>query len=893
MDLPTTPHGSHLYSGVFGPSSSFGRIDHQQQQQQQQLGGLINIAPRNRRGDLASRIGSITSSDIGLDALQLPSSSTGIAALHNRTTLIGTQDSSINNNSNNNNENNNGEENENGGGGEDSAGKRVIWGTTVDIHESIQMFEDFLKGFNMGHRAKYDGVPAEDITMDELNSVPFYIDLITDMRNKEEYCMNLDCVNLLAYPVSGPRLYQQLVNYPSEMVSLMDDILTHMFISLFPEVNLNGNALRVRPFNLAASVNMRSLNPSDIDKLVSIKGMLIRASPVIPDLKSAFFRCNVCDSNETVAVDRGYVDEPAKCNNNQCRATRSMILIHNRCEYADKQVCRLQETPDMIPDGQTPHAVSLHMFDELVDFAKPGDRLEITGIYRGIPVRANPRMRTVKAIYRTYLDVVHIRKTDKKRLGSDNSTVADNEFEVKVNESDSLSNSASMSEDEIHALSQDGQLFDILSQSLAPSIFGLEDVKKGILLQLLGGSNKNLDRTAAPRIRGDINILLVGDPGVSKSQLLSYAHKIAPRGVYTSGKGSSAVGLTAYVTRDPDTRQVVLESGALVMSDGGVCCIDEFDKMSDSTRSILHEVMEQQTVSVAKAGIIATLNARTSILASANPIDSRWDRTKTIVDNINLPPTLLSRFDLVFILLDLVNERDDRRLARHLVSLYLENRPGLPSFANTAAGVRIISKEKLTQYITYAKREVNPVLGEDAADELVREYVELRGIGRKDSQGLAIAKRERNKRITATVRQLESMVRLSEAHARMRLSPIVEASDVLEAARLLKEAIRQSATNEKGVIDIDHLVTGISASSRKVLTEMMDGILSMLRDKEHNPTGSLAWSDAFAKFENMVSVPVSKQDFDKALNGLQQQGTVAVAGNRNKTIKLMEAEILS
>lgn len=319
---------------------------------------------------------------------------------------------------------------------------------------------------------------------------------------------------------------------------------------------------------------------------------------------TAFFRCLACSHSVTVDVDRGQIAEPDRCPREVCNLIGSMSLVHNRCDFSDRQVIRLQETPDVVPDGQTPHTVSLCVYDELVDLAKPGDRVVVTGIFRSVPVRVNPKQRVIKSLFKTYVDALHIRKTDKKRLGLDRTTrgeeagknrsigVGPDEEEddiasgpvtgagnddLRMDLDDSYGDDTLVpphaaverrrrhqaeQEEKLVELSRRPDIYDLLARSLAPSIWEMDDVKKGILLQMFGGTNKSISKgggAGGPRYRGDINVLLVGDPGTSKSQILQYVHKIAPRGVYTSGKGSSAVGLTAYVTRDPDSKQLVLE----------------------------------------------------------------------------------------------------------------------------------------------------------------------------------------------------------------------------------------------------------------------------------------------------------------------------------------------
>jgi len=522
----------------------------------------------------------------------------------------------------------------------------------------------------------------------------------------------------------------------------------------------------------AAPTSVRELKSDQVSKLVKIPGIVVAASGVKAKATHISIQCRSCRTTiPDIGIKAGFegYQLPRKCNVEQagrpaCPLDPFFILPDN-CKCVDFQNLKLQEAPDSVPHGEMPRHLQLYVDRSLVDRAVPGNRVTVIGVYsiRKMAKMGRGAEKGAVGVKMPYLRVVGLRvETEGPGRAAGNLTFTQEE------------------EESFRRLAQQPNVYETIAKSIAPSIYGSEDIKKSIACLLFGGSRKRLPDGLTRR--GDINVLLLGDPGTAKSQLLKFVERVAPVSVYTSGKGSSAAGLTASVMRDAATRNFVVEGGAMVLADGGVVCIDEFDKMREDDRVAIHEAMEQQTISIAKAGITTTLNSRCSILAAANSVFGRWDDTKA-EENIDFMPTILSRFDTIFIVKDEHCEARDTTLAKHVMQVHMN------AAADTATEGEL-SLAFLKKYVGYCRSRVGPRLAEAAAEKLKNKYVLMRNQSREvEEEG------EKRLAIPITVRQLEAIVRISESLAKMEMQPFATDSHVDEAIRLFQVSTMSAATS--------------------------------------------------------------------------------------------------
>ncbi|CAG9463626.1 unnamed protein product [Pedinophyceae sp. YPF-701] len=587
-----------------------------------------------------------------------------------------------------------------------------------------------------------------------------YVSLVTSMCAANRQSLEVSFADLTAFRASEERNQGKTLAFftaecPRTTLPVLSKAAMRVVLELFPEYHQVHREVFVRISGLPFTESIRAIRQVHLNQLVQTTGVVVRRTGVFPQLQEVKFVCAKCRYTLGPFYQNTETEvKPQQCPN--CESRGPFSLDTENTIYRSYQKITLQESPGTVPAGRLPRAKEVILLHDLIDCARPGEEIEVSGCYTN-SFDASLNVQHGFPVFGTVIEANFVNKREDRFAA------------YKLTDED---------REEIMQLGADPRVGLRIARSIAPSIFGHENIKMALALALFGGEEKH---DGKHRIRGDINVLLLGDPGVAKSQFLKYTEKTAQRAVFTTGKGASAVGLTAAVHKDPVTREWVLEGGALVLADRGVCMIDEFDKMNDQDRVSIHEAMEQQSISVSKAGIVTSLQARCSVIAAANPRGGRYDSSRTFLENVDLTDPILSRFDVLCVVKDTVDCVADRQLARFVVGSHVRSHPKHASdaaygLAEPAAVEGTIPQETLRKYITYAKQACRPKLQPADYERLARVYAEVRRES-ATTQGMPVA-----------VRHLESMIRVSEAHAKMHLRNEVRSEDVDVAIRVLLES---------------------------------------------------------------------------------------------------------
>ncbi|VVB53487.1 Minichromosome maintenance protein MCM [uncultured archaeon] len=639
-----------------------------------------------------------------------------------------------------------------------------------------------------------------------LSDYPKHKSYIIDFADLEEY---------------DSEIAEELLRSPDDVLPVFDGVLSEMHIPTVAENPLFHVRINNIPKDPGYTLLVRDITSDFIGRMIGAEGVVNKISDVLPKVKVGHFVCLKCgevNREPQEAHHKHSLTSPMRCH--ACQG-REFKFVPEESDWIDIQRIEIQEPLEMLKGGDQARRIEIWLEDDMVDRVTAGDKITLTGTVRLSP----PKSRG--PVYQRFIDANYIESVEAEF----------EDIEITPDE-----------EKKIKKLAKDPKIYDKITRSIAPSIYGYNEVKSAIALQLFGGRHGKIlpDGT---HVRSDIHLLLIGDPGVAKSRVLQYVDQIAPKSIYVSGKGTTGAGLTASAERDELNEGAwTLKAGALVLAGGGIACIDEFDKIDKDDRSAMHEAMEQQTISVAKAGIVAKFKANTSVLAASNPKFSRFDAYKPIAEQFDIPPTLLSRFDLIFPIRDERDATRDQRVAEHILKMHRSEK----ELAEIAPE---IEADIFRKYIAYARRTCFPVLTKEASDKIRDYYTELRGRS-KDS-------------VAATPRQLEALVRLSEASAKTRLSDVVTLNDVQAAVDLTEFVLREIAYDAAtGTFDIDKVITSHPKAKRDRI-HLIEGIIKELISSRGEDGASLQEVIEKAKEHN-----IDRMDAEGIIQELKQNGTI-------------------